>query len=206
MPKLFFYLSSTIFFSIFTLLILKKTASHLKTPNKLILSYSNSSFDPQGNNLEEQLFRLPKTLQNQIELHPRYTFTKVKNPLIVGSTSSYLKIDNQNYYGSPQGREELNQNIREICAFNMKKDNYSWLGFINGYNQGCQKNQDEHCWEDQANQFNFDIKEISQCFNKNGGDIVTTEVSKPLLLKPILNSSEIDIPEIYDKIYSQNAN
>lgn len=206
MSKLLFYLASTLFFTIFTLFVLRKTTPPLKPATQITLSYSNSSYDTEGNNLEQQLSRLPKSLQNKLILSPRYTFTKITNPLKTGGVTSYLKIDNQNYYGAPGGREELNQNIREICAFSLKKDNYSWLGFVNSYNQICMKNPDERCWEDQARQFDFDNQTISQCFNESGSQIVKTEILKPLLLKPQINSQEIDIANIYDKINSLNAN
>ena len=89
----------------------------------------------------------------------------------------YLKIGDI-YYGSLHGRVEANQNVREICAYNMTGDDKtSWWNFIDNVNKNCDSTNADTCWEDQAKKAGFDTNQITECFNTQAADLIEKEIA-----------------------------
>jgi hypothetical protein len=88
----------------------------------------------------------------------------------------YLKIGD-NLYSSLHGRVEANQNVREICAFNMAEDKSQWWDFIDNVNQNCDSQNADTCWEEEAKKANFDTNKITECFNTQAGDLIEKEIA-----------------------------
>lgn len=84
----------------------------------------------------------------------------------------FLLETNGATYSSLHGRGELNQNIREICAYDQKEDKSDWWNFIDLVNQNCNQDNADSCWEQQARESNLDIEKIKSCFNQNATDLV----------------------------------
>ncbi len=89
---------------------------------------------------------------------------------------NYLKIGNV-FYSSLHGRIEANQNVREICAYNMNDDKTNWWNFISNVNTNCTSENADTCWEEQAKKAGFDTNKITECFNNQASDLIEKEIA-----------------------------
>lgn len=89
---------------------------------------------------------------------------------------NYLKIGNA-FYSSLHGRIEANQNVREICAFNMNEDKTNWWNFVSNVNTNCTSENADTCWEEQAKKAGFDTNKITECFNTQASDLIEKEIA-----------------------------
>ena len=105
---------------------------------------------------------------------------------------NYLKTSNGGLYGSLHGRQEANQNIREICAFNLAgEDKKIWWDFIQNVNKNCTSQNADTCWEEQGKSAGYDTNKITECFNKDAVNIIEQEIA-------ITNKYQVSIsPTIY---------
>jgi len=77
----------------------------------------------------------------------------------ITKTCNTLKV---NSWESLHGVQELNQNVREICAYNLGNlDN--WWKFITLTNSNCTSANVDTCWTEQAKSANLDTAKISTC-------------------------------------------
>ncbi|MFA5025352.1 MAG: hypothetical protein WC503_02520 [Candidatus Shapirobacteria bacterium] len=91
-------------------------------------------------------------------------------------TNNYIKANNGTMYSSLHGRQEANQDIREICAWNQTTDKTQWWNFIGAVNKNCTAQNADSCWENQAKSAGLDTTKITECFNKEGIDLVEKEI------------------------------
>ena len=89
---------------------------------------------------------------------------------------NYLKIGNT-FYSSLHGRIEANQNVREICAFNLSEDKTNWWKFVDNVNKSCDQNNADTCWEEQAKKAGLDTNKITECFNTQAGELIEKEIA-----------------------------
>lgn len=89
---------------------------------------------------------------------------------------TYIKSPSGDYYTSLHGRIEANQDIREICAWNLTSDKKPWWAFIDNVNKNCNAQNADTCWEEQAKKANLDTAKISECFNKDGIALMDKEI------------------------------
>ena len=89
---------------------------------------------------------------------------------------NYLKIGS-NFYSSLHGRIEANQDVREICAFNLNDDKTNWWTFVSNVNQNCDSQNADTCWEEQAKKAGFDTAKITECFNTQASDLIEKEIA-----------------------------
>jgi len=134
--------------------------------------------------------------------------------------SQYLKIGN-NLYSSLHGRIEANQDVREICAYNLNEDKKAWWNFIDNVNKNCTDQNADTCWEDQAKQAGLDTNKITECFNKDAAALIDKEIEATTKYKiqgsPSLMIGEQSFPpeisadatdqniKIGSKVFSLNA-
>lgn len=91
--------------------------------------------------------------------------------------SSYLKIGD-NLYTSLHGKQETTQNVREICAWNQTENNRKgWWDFVANVNKNCTAQNSDSCWEAQAKSAGLDTNKITECFNKEAGDLIEKEIA-----------------------------
>lgn len=88
----------------------------------------------------------------------------------------YLKIGDS-FYSSLHGRVEANQNVREICAFNMAEDKSQWWTFVENVNTNCDDQNADTCWEEEAKKANFDTNKITECFNTQAAELIEKEIA-----------------------------
>ncbi len=91
--------------------------------------------------------------------------------------STYIKSEKGIMYGSLHGRQEANQDVREICAWNLANDKTQWWDFIANINKNCTSENVDNCWSDQAKAAGFDTAKITECFNKEGIDLIEKEIA-----------------------------
>ncbi len=91
--------------------------------------------------------------------------------------SAYIKSENGAMYASLHGRQEANQDVREICAWNLNTDKTQWWNFIDNVNKNCTYENVDNCWTDQAKAAGFDTAKITECFNKEGIDLIEKEIA-----------------------------
>ena len=90
--------------------------------------------------------------------------------------SKYLKIGN-NLYSSLHGRIEANQDVREICAYNLAEDKKLWWDFVKNVNDACTAQNADTCWEEQAKKAGLDTNKITECFNKDAANLIDKEIA-----------------------------
>lgn len=90
--------------------------------------------------------------------------------------SKYLKIGN-NFYTSLHGRIEANQDVRELCAYNLSNDKKTWWDFIDNVNINCTSQNADTCWEEQAKKAGLDTNKITECFNKDASKLIDEEIA-----------------------------
>lgn len=91
--------------------------------------------------------------------------------------SNCLVTQNNNYYCSLHGKKELNQNIREICAWNLTEDKKKWWEFVSLVNSNCQLEEVDSCWQNQAEQAGLDKDKIQECFNEQAVELLDKEIA-----------------------------
>lgn len=91
---------------------------------------------------------------------------------------SYIKSTDGKYYSSLHGRQEANQDIREICAWNLTDDKKIWWNFVDNVNKACTAQNADICWEEQAKKAGFDPNKITECFNKDGIALMDKEIAE----------------------------
>jgi len=88
-----------------------------------------------------------------------------------------LATEDNNYYCSLHGKEELNQNVREICAWNSTDDKSKWWQFLSLVNANCSLNNVASCWQGQAEESGLDTEEIQTCFNEQAIELLDKEIA-----------------------------
>lgn len=91
--------------------------------------------------------------------------------------NSYIKTSSGTYYASLHGRVEANQNVREMCAWDLTDDKSKWWNFVTNINQNCDSQNADTCWEEQAKKADYDTSKITECFNKQAIDLIEKEIA-----------------------------
>ncbi len=92
-------------------------------------------------------------------------------------SSDCLASAEGSYYCSLHGKKELNQGIREICAWNLTDDKNKWWQFISLVNSNCPLEEIDSCWQAQAKEANIDENKVQECFNKKAIEILDKEIA-----------------------------
>jgi len=104
-------------------------------------------------------------------------FPKTVEECLEQETSQCMATENEDFYCSLHGKKELNQNIREICAWNLNEDKQKWWKFVSLVNANCEIEEVDQCWQIQADQADMNIQEIQECFNKDAVAVLNKEVA-----------------------------
>lgn len=91
--------------------------------------------------------------------------------------SAYIKSEKGVMYASLHGRQEANQNVREICAWNQATDKTQWWNFVASVNKNCTSTNVDNCWSNEAKAAGYDSAKITECFNKEGIDLIEKEIA-----------------------------
>lgn len=109
-----------------------------------------------------------------------------------------LLTDPTHGYFSLHGRQELNEDVREVCAWQEKKDAQQWWQFVAGVNKDCNLGNVETCWEKEAKKSGFDPAKIKDCFGSQALKILAAEEKlsreKKVSASPTLFINDQDFP------------
>ncbi|MFZ2153104.1 MAG: hypothetical protein WAV41_03535 [Microgenomates group bacterium] len=153
------------------------------------LQFFITSFCPSANQVEDILQSVYSLLSARADFVPHYIFKKITNLSEYCTTTqpqnknclvqnNYLKSQENIYYTSLYGRQETNQNIRELCAWKQVGDDKKpWWTFVNLVNKNCRVNNADNCWEEQGRQAGLDTYKITECFNQNAFTLVESEIA-----------------------------
>jgi len=111
------------------------------------------SFCPYGNQTETDLKPVYDLLGNKVDWQPRYIVSRKKDA-----------------FDSFHGNQELNQNVRELCVFNLY-DIRKWWDFVGEINKNCTYQNADSCWQAQAKVVGVVIYPVASC-EETQGDIV----------------------------------
>ncbi len=147
-----------------TSIILQKTYSKTRSsevfPNLNIqMNLFLSSLDTHDNTLETKVLALGENIINQSTINLKYVF--ISDPK--NATQNAISINGRSLT-SPSGRKEVNQNIREMCAFDQRNNNYQWLQFTTTINTVCTVANIDLCWQEVARSTGYNPQLITNCF------------------------------------------
>ncbi|PIQ69888.1 hypothetical protein COS55_01730 [Candidatus Shapirobacteria bacterium CG03_land_8_20_14_0_80_40_19] len=80
-------------------------------------------------------------------------------------------------YESLHGQVELNQDIREICAFNLGNLD-KWWKFVSLTNEKCNSTDADTCWNQQATGAGLNTTQISTCAESQKVTLVNKEITE----------------------------
>ena len=144
--------------------------------NKPQIDFFVMSYCPYGNIAEEAAFEAYKVLGDKAEFIPHYVIYENYG----GGGPDYC-MGNGNYC-SMHGIQELNQNIREYCAY--KYDGIKeWFDFAIAMNSKCTYQNADSCWEAVAEGLGLDTAQIKKCEKEEGLDIVKADKELNDILK-----------------------
>lgn len=80
-------------------------------------------------------------------------------------------------FESLHGVQELNQNVREICAFSQGSEE-KWWKFVALVNKNCSSTNADTCWVAYAKQAGYDTGKITSCFNGQLKSLLRKEIEE----------------------------
>lgn len=80
-------------------------------------------------------------------------------------------------YDSLHGQQEFNQDIREICAYNLGNLE-KWWKFVSMVNEKCSSTNADTCWRLLAEQAGFDAEKIASCEKSQANSLAKKEVEE----------------------------
>ena len=121
---------------------------------------------------------------------------------------AYIKSSNGTLYSSLHGRQEGNQNVRELCAWKQVGDNRkTWWDFVGLINKNCNSDNADTCWEQQGKQAGLDTNKITECFNKEAFNLIEKEIEATTKYKvtgsPTILVNDVDFPP--ESAYTQDG-
>ena len=155
-----------------------------------------TSFDLSNSQVNSSLKSIFDMFDNSVVFSPHFIFEKVSDADQRLHPKNYLKTSNGSSYGSLHGRQEANQNIREICALQQTADNpKSWWSFVDNVNKSCSTANADICWEDQAKSAGLNTSKIIDCFNNDAVAIIENEIATAKLFN-VVNSPTIFVNDV----------
>lgn len=130
------------------------------------IDYFIESMNQESNVLEEEMKKINKELGNNIIIYPRYTITK--------NLSNNSTCYDKGNYCSTKGIRELEQDIRELCAYYyIGTDEY--YDFVTVTNRLCDLNNINTCWINATEIININTTQINKCYEEEKRDMMLDE-------------------------------
>ncbi|MBW3023284.1 hypothetical protein KY308_04225 [Candidatus Woesearchaeota archaeon] len=135
--------------------------------NKPQIDFFVMSYCPYGNQAEELIDQVYNELGDKAQFDPHYVIYSNYGD------ESYC-LDSTQEYCSMHGKQELHQDIREMCV-----DKYmgidKWFEFATAMNTKCSYQNADSCWTDVAKSLGLDTQKISDCENNEAVELLSHE-------------------------------
>ena len=118
------------------------------------------SFCPFGNQAEAGLKPVFDLLGDKVDWQPRYIVSKTEEG-----------------YRSLHGDQELNQNVRELCALNLHGIG-KWWDFVEKTNENCDYQDADNCWTAQARAVGVGTYPVSSCQETQAVALLSTQMEE----------------------------
>jgi len=140
-----------------------------KKSEKPVVKFFVMAFCPFGNQAETGLEPVCQLLKNKVDWQPRYVIYKDYCERTPADQKAKCEKDycfkkGSKIYCSMHGVAELNQDIRELCAFNLEGAEKFWK-FVSSTNKNCNVSNIETCWKTEAKNAGLNIAKIENCFS-----------------------------------------
>ncbi len=116
------------------------------------------SFCPYGNQAEALLKPVFDKLKGKAYFRPHYVIYNQGSGCYTDSDGTKLC--------SLHGSGELNQDIREMCVYDLYGEQ-GWFDFALAINDQCNSKNADSCWSPVAEYLGFDVDKIHECFEEN---------------------------------------
>jgi len=136
------------------------------------LYFFSSSFNRHQTNRVIKFFSL--YFGQEIHLSPVYLFSKVA---ISNPPSKDTLAFNNGLYTAQNGRDEANQNIRELCALKIAKNHQQWWQFLDRFDSNCHQQNPDVCWTIAAAKTGLDPNLITDCFNHQAQSLIESQLA-----------------------------
>lgn len=140
------------------------------------------AYCPYGIQAEKGLEPVYQLLKNKVDWQPRYVIYKdyctnaSAEQQAQCEKSNCLKEGDQTYC-SMHGLAELNQDLRELCAFKIG-DLDKWWKFVSLKNENCTVSDVETCWQEQALAAGLDTAQITSCLASEKWDLIKEQLAE----------------------------
>ena len=100
-------------------------------------------------------------------------------------------------FTSLHGEQELNQDVREICAWNLG-DQDKWWDFVERVNKNCSDKDADTCWEKHAKDAELNTNKIKECEQNQVADLL----KKDMALSEEMQAFSSPMVFVNDEIYN----
>lgn len=128
------------------------------------------SYCPYGNLAEDAMKPVADLLKDKVAIEPHYVIYNSD----YGYEGSDYCLDAENKYCSMHGIQELNEDVRELCAYKYQPDKF-WA-FVAKANANCTAQNIDSCWEEQAKSAGLDTAKIAKCQKDEALTLLANEV------------------------------
>ncbi len=189
----------------------------LNPKDKPIVSYFVMSFCPYGNIAENALYEVHKLFKDSVVFKPFYIIYhgSAADVSRYNNLQECIKKDNEDYYYcSMHGLNELKQDIREMCVLEHYGIDTYW-DFVYDVNKKCILNNVETCWKDVAKDLGINTDEVEKCFNEekfklmDKNNIVLDATGYSASPTVVINGKEYNgqrTPEAYKQFICETSN
>jgi len=127
---------------------------------KPVVKFFVMSFCPFGNQAEAGLKPVYDLLKDKVEWQPRYIVSR----------------QGQNFV-SLHGKQELNQDVRELCVLNLQGGEKYWQ-FVEKVNQNCDYQTADKCWTGQAQAVGVKTSPVSSCQETQAEALLAAQIEE----------------------------
>ncbi|RLF96965.1 hypothetical protein DRN52_01495 [Thermococci archaeon] len=146
------------------------------------------SFCPYGNIAEEALMPVYQLLgEEKVEWEPHYVIygkryceilvQRGNVPDMDSCRENYcIAKDEETWYCSMHGIQELNQDVRELCVWKYYPHDV-WWKFVKEVNQSCNSRNADTCWEQIAEKLGINLEQVKKCQAEEAISLLEGETS-----------------------------
>lgn len=149
------------------------TGTYTKQEKPKVLMFT-MSYCPYGNQAEDMISPVHNLLGNSVDIEPHYVIYSDYAKNAGASWDKYCSSQDEKYC-SMHGVQELNQNVRELCAYKYQQDKF-W-DFVMTANSDCTSQNVDSCWEGAAQKVGLDVNKIKSCQQDEAVALLEYEVS-----------------------------